>query len=356
MHLHGDASSLYVREVNSPGGCAAAVAAQPIAHCHATSPFTQDTVCGHVAVKNWCGAGGSKSRELPENSTCSVVRCRQVVLLQQLLEMLLLFLHAWPPAAARVPTPVCNAPSNQAVPSSNFDLILSSGFLCFSAHAGFAAALEERSLRPDAYVGTSSGALAAAMLAAGFSSEELAYQLSKQRPIALTRPAKPWRGVASTRKLEARMREVLPATFEELERPLALGVYRTCRGEKLPLLLTSGDLPSAVAASCAVPKVFSRVRIGLERYADGGAVDRTGVAAWRKWRPGKRALVNLVSDLPPPELGPRDGFTQEGSDDLTVVRTPRAHASFLSLGAFEEERTLAHAETLRQLDALVGHT
>ena len=95
-----------------------------------------------------------------------------------------------------------------------FDLICSSGFLCFSAHAGFAAALEERSLQAEAFIGTSSGALAAAMLAAGYSADEMAHQLSKQRPIALTRPAAPWRGLASTRALEARMREVIAAHLD----------------------------------------------------------------------------------------------------------------------------------------------
>ena len=236
-----------------------------------------------------------------------------------------------------------------------FDLILSSGFLCFSSHAGFLTALEERAMAPDAVVGTSSGALAAACFAAGYSADEIAHLLSAQRPISLARPAAPWRGLASTRALERRMAALLPATFEELKVPLALGVYRKCRGDRLPLLLTTGDLPGAVAASCAVPGIFAapRVGVGPTRYADGGAVDRTGTAAWRRWRPGKRAYVNLVTDLPPPDLGPRDGFLpEETTRDLRVVRTPRARASFLSLGDFEGERSRATQAAGQQLDAI----
>ena len=235
---------------------------------------------------------------------------------------------------------------------AKFDVILSSGFLCFSSHAGFATALEERELmNAEAFVGTSSGALAAALLAAGYGADEIAYQLSRQRPIALTRMAAPWRGLFSTRALEARMRELLPATFEELERPLAVGVYQTCGDENKPLLLQTGDLPPAVAASCAVPKLFARVRVRGEAYADGGAVDRTAVATWRKWRPGKQALVHLVTDLPEPALGLRDGLTV-GARDLHVVRTPRARASFLSLGDFDGERARACATAGGQLDSL----
>jgi predicted acylesterase/phospholipase RssA len=154
------------------------------------------------------------------------------------------------------------------------------------------------------------------------------------------------------RKLEWLMRELLPPTFKQLDTPLTLGVYHTCRGERSPLLLMEGDLPSAVAASCTVPsRLFAPMRRGSDprgpyRYADGGAIDRTGVAVWRKWRPGKRAAVNLVSDLPAPQLSERerDGFGTDkaAAAGLRVVRTARARATFratfLSLGNFEGER------------------
>ena len=246
----------------------------------------------------------------------------------------------------------CSVTYKSAPPTSSFDLILSSGFLCFSSHAGFIDALEERSLRADAIVGTSSGALAAALLAADYSAADIARLLSLQPPIALMRLARPWRGFASTRKLEARMRELLPATFEELSRPLALGVYRAGAGaSSAPLLLTSGDLPRAVAASCAVPRLFAPVRIGAELYADGGAVDRTAAAGWRRWRPGRRALVNLVTDLPAPTMAPRDGVGADDAD-VAVLRTPRARAGLLSLGDFEGERRVASAAASLQLSAV----
>ena len=234
---------------------------------------------------------------------------------------------------------------------SPFDLILSSGFLCFSSHAGFLTALEDRNLRADAIVGTSSGALAGALFAAGYGAAEIAHLLSMQRPIALVRPGLPWQGLASTRKLEARMRELLPATFEELPRPLAVGVYDAVAAHgrpRAPLLLTSGDLPRAVAASCAVPGLFAPVRIGASRFADGGATDRTAAAAWRRWRPGRRALVNLVTDLPEPALGPRDGVAA-GDADVAVLRTPRARAGLLSLGDFAGERRRAREAAALQL-------
>ena len=232
------------------------------------------------------------------------------------------------------------------------DVIFSSGFLCFSSHAGCLQALEKHAIKPSAVVGTSSGALAASMLAAGLSADEIADVLSAQRPISLVRPsATPWRGPLSTRALMRRMRDVLPGTFAELPVPLALGVYRP--GVREPLLLTDGDLPSAVAASCAVPRLFSPVAVGGTLFADGGAVDRTMASAWRAWRPeGTPALVHLVSDAPDGEFGPRDGVGVATAECVHIVRSARAKASFLSLKDFEGERSAACAAVERQLDGL----
>ena len=190
------------------------------------------------------------------------------------------------------------------------------------------------------------------MLAAGLGADEIAEVMSAQRPISLVRPSvTPWRGPLSTRALVRRMREVLPPTFAELETPLAVGVYRP--GMREPVLLTEGDLPRAVAASCAVPRMFSPVSIDGWRYADGGAVDRTMRGAWREWRPGQEALVHLVSSLPAGEYGPRDGVASEDEDVLGVVRTERTGASFFSLRDFQGEREAASEAAGRQLDALL---
>ena len=228
-----------------------------------------------------------------------------------------------------------------------YDLLLSSGFLCFSSHVGFLTALEDSGApRPEAYVGTSSGSLAAAFAAAGMSAAEVGAELSAQRPISLVRPAVPFRrggGVASSRALLRRLREVLPPSFDELPSPLAVGVYTV--PQRQPVLITSGDLPAAVAASCAVPGIFRPVRVAAldgTLCADGGAVDRTGYDGWRTWRPDSTAaLVHLVSDLPDGEHGPRDGVDAGSPRVASIVRTPRAKASFVSLRDFDAQVRVA---------------
>ena len=175
------------------------------------------------------------------------------------------------------------------------DLILSSGFLAFARHTGVLDAVRERGVEIGGVVGSSSGALAGAFFAAGYSPDEIAEELSSRRPLGYFRLSPtPWRGAFSLRHVVTHLRNRLPATFDDLERPLALGVATRERGELRHALITSGSLADAVAASCAIPWVFSPVRIDGVPWIDGGFADRLGLTEWRKWRPGKRAWVHCV--------------------------------------------------------------
>ena len=240
---------------------------------------------------------------------------------------------------------------NKPTVSPCVDVILSSGFCCFSSHAGFLDALEASPWRvPSAMVGTSSGSLAASIyLASGCSADAVAAELSASAPLRSCRPSRtPWCGVLSTRALERRLARVLPPTFEDLPAPLAVGVFDARTGA--PRLVASGDLVKAVAASCAVPRLFSPVTLADGRYLDGGKKDRTALAAYRAWRPGRDHVVHLVKAAGAP-LEPRDGVDAEDR----VVRTPRAAAQLWSLGDFAGERTTAMALATERLQYMYMH-
>ena len=155
------------------------------------------------------------------------------------------------------------------------DLVLSSGFCAFARQAGVLAALQDFNINVDRCVGTSSGSLAASLFAAGYTPLQIADELSKQRPIALCQPSlRVHRGAFSLRGLIAHLRTLLPKDFSQLERKLAVGVYETSTGTFR--LVDDGDLPAAVAASCAIPYVFQPVLAGSPPVlmADGGVKDR----------------------------------------------------------------------------------
>ena len=217
-----------------------------------------------------------------------------------------------------------------------WDLVLSSGFLAFGRQVGFLTAVEEHGLPVDGICGTSSGALAGSMWAAGLPAARIEQELTARMPLAWVRPhARPWLGAFALDAMIAKLRELLPPTFADLERPLGVGVM-TLDGRGV--LLTEGPLPEAVAASCAIPRLFTPVTIGDAVYADGGMVDRTALASWRAVRGERRTLVHLVE---------RSGTAAlQETGDHPVVRTPCARARLWNLGDFagerDEARRLAH--------------
>lgn len=202
------------------------------------------------------------------------------------------------------------------------DLVLSSGYLAFAAQAGFLAGVEDAGIAVGGVCGTSSGALAGALWTAGLPAERVLDELTSTRPLWRVRPSvRPWRGLLSMQPVIRQLRALLPATFEELPRPFAVGV---CQGRE-HLLIRSGPLPEAVAASCAVPGLFAPVDLDRGPCADGGFVDRTALGAWRAARGGVPVLLHRVDRSAGAAI----------EDDLTgvrVVRSPRSGASLWSLG------------------------
>lgn len=224
------------------------------------------------------------------------------------------------------------------------DLVLSSGFLAFARHAGVLSAVDEVGLAVDALVGTSSGAMVGALWAAGHTPGAIMAELSARRPLARLRPSlTPWRGVLALDGVVAHLARLLPPTFAGLRLPLGVGVV-DAQGQHR--LLTEGPLPEAVVASCAMPIVFVPVRVGDARYADGGAVDRLGLAAWRTWRgPARRALAHHVRRT-------RGVDVEADLEGVTVVETPRSGASFWSLGDWPKQVEEAKALTRGALAGL----
>lgn len=221
------------------------------------------------------------------------------------------------------------------------DIVLSGGFLAFAEQAGFLHALEDLGIRPAAVCGTSSGALAGMLWAAGMPAADILRRLTEKAPVRQLRPCRrPWRGMFSMRRVIEELSRDLPPTFADLEVPAAVGVIDP-RGT--PHLLAEGPLPQAVAASCAIPRLFHPVTIGGRPWADGGVVDRTALPAWRARRPDPHVLLHWVASS--------KGMEVDRAPRLTVVQSPAAGASFFHLGDVYGRYYRARAEARRVLSA-----
>lgn len=157
-----------------------------------------------------------------------------------------------------------------------FTLGLSSGFFGFFAHAGVLSVLEEEGLLPARVVGSSAGALAGGLWAAGVPARRIREELLALRREHFWDP-RPGLGLLRGALFRARLEAILPATtFESCPRPLAVSVFDLAA--RRTAVLRSGALAPAIHASCAAPVLFQPVRIGGRTYLDGGVLDRHGLA------------------------------------------------------------------------------
>ena len=206
-----------------------------------------------------------------------------------------------------------------------FDLVLSSGFLAFARHAGVLRAIERSEHEVTGVCGTSSGALVGALWAAGIGADGILERIVAQQPFALMRwNWRVWEGLYSLDDVVSQLTEWLPARIEDLPIPFGVGVMDR---EGRPRVLSSGPLPQAVAASCAIPHLFVPVEVGEAVYQDGGVVDRTGLDGWQLLRGSQATVLHLVD---------RTGGAETDLDAIDaavrVIRTPKSGARFWNLG------------------------
>ena len=165
-------------------------------------------------------------------------------------------------------------------------VVLSAGYFGFYSHAGFVRALERCQVAPAAYSGSSAGAVIAAFAAAGMGGDEIAAVLQRVRrsdfwdPIGLRqlwRNDLPALGLLRGERLRRLFERLLPVQLIE-QCPAELFVEATNLSAGRTEVLSEGDLPLALCASCAYPGLFLPVRLGDDVYWDGGLVNKVPIA------------------------------------------------------------------------------
>lgn len=153
-------------------------------------------------------------------------------------------------------------------------LVLGSGAARGLAHIGVLKVLEADGLVPDIITGTSMGALVGAFYAAGIpiaEIESIALDFDLKAVTGVSDLALGEGAVLSGEKVQAFLREHLPATFEELRIPFGCVATDITRNEAVHF--TSGDLIGAVRASVSVPLAFLPVRADDMLLIDGFACE-----------------------------------------------------------------------------------
>lgn len=201
-------------------------------------------------------------------------------------------------------------------PPHRVGLVLSGGGARGFAHIGVLRVLERHGIVPDVIAGTSMGAILGALYAAGTRADDLyaiAEDLTWRELIDLSLSA----GLLKGEKLRDFLSDQLPATFAELDIPLAVTTTDVETGEQVVFM--EGPLVPAVRASACYPGAFEPVRFQGRTLADGGIVNNLPVEATAILQ----ATFTIASDVTPPR---RTGYvspSEEGTWWERMVATVR---------------------------------
>ena len=159
-------------------------------------------------------------------------------------------------------------PAPQTLRPPKVGLALGGGFARGLAHIGVLKVFEQERIPIDIIGGTSVGAVIAASYASGLSAQELCEIAALVRFKDFSRWTISRFGLFSNDRMLPFLRKILRCkTFEELRIPCAVTATDIRTGEAV--VFTSGDLASAVRASCAYPGMFQPVEIEGRLLVDG---------------------------------------------------------------------------------------
>src|SRR5688572_7765343 len=187
-------------------------------------------------------------------------------------------------------------------------LVLGGGAARGFAHVGVLMALEEHKVPIHCITGTSSGALAGGLFAAGVSATRLHALVSGLKWSSISSLSLPMLhlnslshsplslplGFLDLDRLIAWIDEVLdgPMSFDQLNLPFAAIATDIVSGQMV--IMNEGALAPAVRASCTVPGIFTPYRRNGRLLVDGGAINNLPVAAVQQMGAEYTIVVNLL--------------------------------------------------------------
>lgn len=189
-------------------------------------------------------------------------------------------------------------------------MVLGGGVARGIAHIGVLKVFDKHKIPIDFLVGVSSGAMVGAAYAAGLEMrliEEIALRIKWGKIVRVTffRP-----GFVSTAAIEELIvKYVGDIKFSELKIPTAVVAADIKSGD--PVVISSGKVAKAVAASSAVPGIFAPEEIHNHFLVDGGLGDNLPVDVVRKMGANYTIAVDVVPSRPVHSL-PKDPFQMYG--------------------------------------------
>ncbi|MBX3054179.1 MAG: patatin-like phospholipase family protein [Caldilineaceae bacterium] len=236
-------------------------------------------------------------------------------------------------------------------PRQRVGLALGGGAARGIAHVGVLEVLEEENIPIDCIAGTSAGAIAGGLFAAGMKPAEMRKAVKKLTWLEIASFGLPVMGLFNFDRATAWIEELLtdrPKTFEELAIPFAAVAADIVQGELVAI--NRGKLSAALRASSSVPGIFTPTRLGKRMLVDGGTLNNLPVSVARRLGSDYVIAVDL---LPPGTVGGKEPSNvmeltvtalymlmrsthNEGAAADRVIVPDIGHLSLFDLGKSEE--------------------
>ncbi|WP_227935708.1 patatin-like phospholipase family protein [Alkalihalobacillus deserti] len=180
-------------------------------------------------------------------------------------------------------------------------LALGSGGARGFAHIGVLKALEKESIPIDFIAGSSMGALVGSLYGVGQSPANLEKFATLFRRKYFIDFIVPKLGFVAGQKVKEVIRLLAKGKkVEELSPPVAIVTTDIRNGEKV--VLTEGDVATAVRASIAIPGIFVPEKVGNRLLVDGGVIDRVPVSVVKEMGADVTIAVDVSYFRTEPEL------------------------------------------------------
>jgi NTE family protein len=215
------------------------------------------------------------------------------------------------------------------MPRKKIGLALSGGGARGFAHVGVLDVLAEHEIPIDYIAGTSIGSFVGGAFATGMTVAELEKLAKSVKWRHMTRPSFSPRALLSNAPMAGFIRRNFPVTtFEELKIPFTAVACDLVTGKEVRLRET-GDLVSAIRASCAVPAVFLPVKNGEGTFlVDGGMASLVPIDAVREMGADVIIAVDLLSSGAPFNRPPRTAIGILFSSAMNLVRSAAGNQKY----------------------------
>jgi len=151
-------------------------------------------------------------------------------------------------------------------------IALSGGGVRGISHLGVLKALNQRGIFPNRISGSSAGAIAGALYAAGHEPDQILEIIIKTNYFKFLRPAISWTGILKMDIVEDLFRKYLPEnSFESLRMPMTVTATDIRRAKVV--YFSEGELIKPLMASSCIPGMFDPISIGKNYYVDGGVLN-----------------------------------------------------------------------------------